>query len=803
MIIPDKAEVINRIETNLPKEIINDNIWIAYYFKQQENGKVTKPPCANKGYTVDGHGVSFEKACEDGYPGILITKDSPYIAFDIDDLQAKMHKRAFSFDLLSREFQDFLLTYPTYIEYSPSKCGLRILAKCHDKKTLLTRPGWSKLSNEKCIGGELFLHRGYVTITGDVLKNSRSLLTIPDSHLLGWAVAKTVDEKNPTKKETDSFGIHNINAIKECLSLCKLDQSNVVKKAYLNLFQQEYGHYDYWLKILQALHDYATKSGKVSETLQLAIDWSREDAASFQSENDIITKWDSFGRTENTITYKTLLKLAQLLRFQWPKPAYDKKGNPTGGPAVNENENFKYLINKLGIEFYRDDFSQEYYVKVDDKLKSKYFQGDIDTFEFFDLIGPFEDKTLSSRMWEISQDYGYTNVVKNTIEALFFAYFKKSLKRFNFMEMWLSVPGDQLPYNLREPNTDINKSNLNYLLSLIPIASTHNPELIRKYFETFFFEMTMPIYNPLRKFSGRSFALILSGRGGTHKTTFFQMLFPQFLSRILMTSQTEKLKSDKSKRDMERALTSHALVCVDEFDMFYDPNDDALFKNLVTTDRPDFTEIYAKKTSKPNRQAVLAGTTNKEYIPFSPDCNRQFALIKITDPIDTSGMELINWHHFYRHYVALGRKNLSTKPWQFTQEDYATQYKDNEFFRASSNLEQSLRAVFDFDCTLKHHKEPYDFNTISSAQTDKRLIKVKDIRAALVQYNPSGHASFTEAAIKNQIEYLCGKYTNTLIDPKPLKLCKGQIYKGKVFVDKRPCGYLMPPKFTEFTDILN
>jgi hypothetical protein len=122
MILPVKSEIIRNIESNLPLEILKDNIWIAYYFKEQPNGKITKPPMSSKGYTVkeNAKGFKFEEVCKDGYPGILLTKDNEYVAFDIDDDLAKNGTRKFSLELLSLEFQEFLLKYPSYTELSPS-----------------------------------------------------------------------------------------------------------------------------------------------------------------------------------------------------------------------------------------------------------------------------------------------------------------------------------------------------------------------------------------------------------------------------------------------------------------------------------------------------------------------------------------------------------------------------------------------------------------------------------------------------------------------------------------------------------
>ena len=103
-------------------------------YKQNNNGTYSKPPCSDKGHTIkDGSkGVTFEEAIKDGYPGIKTTKETNLIAFDVDDKAAKLGKKAFRIDELSDKFKTFVTDSDSYMELSPSGCGVRVLMSCDD-----------------------------------------------------------------------------------------------------------------------------------------------------------------------------------------------------------------------------------------------------------------------------------------------------------------------------------------------------------------------------------------------------------------------------------------------------------------------------------------------------------------------------------------------------------------------------------------------------------------------------------------------------------------------------------------------
>ena len=84
---PNKEKLIKQIKNNFPLVQQSEPIWLAYEFKQKSNGTFTKPPLSRLGHTVkdDKLGMTFDRVCKDGYPGIKTNKHTTLIAFDIDE----------------------------------------------------------------------------------------------------------------------------------------------------------------------------------------------------------------------------------------------------------------------------------------------------------------------------------------------------------------------------------------------------------------------------------------------------------------------------------------------------------------------------------------------------------------------------------------------------------------------------------------------------------------------------------------------------------------------------------------------
>jgi len=773
---PNKEDIIKSILENFPESFLAKPIWVAYYYKKQKNGKYTKPPVDGKAIAKGAKGKPFNEVIKLGFPGILMNDQHDLIAFDIDDNEAKLGRRRFGVHLFSDEFSQFVMSSNSYMEYSPSKCGARILMRCPDKHLIHGRPAL----NEDCIGGELFANSGYVTITGDFIAGE-DFSTVSAEQALQWA-SKTEEVAEVVEFPKSHIKMPSIKDVAAALNVCKLTQSTQVKNAYQEVTGQSYNHYDYWLKILAACHHYAKETDQLMDVAQLIVEWSQTDDVAYESEEDVLSTFGSFGnKTDNKITYSTLFKFAKLLRFDWPRPAYDSKGNLTGGPELNSVKNYEYLMSYYEIELIQEVMTGKIFVKGDKDILHKYFKRG----SFFGMVGPFTQDALVHAAWTMAQEEGYGSVPQSTIRTQILGYFNTYCKQESLLKLWLETPRNQLPDDLLEEGTDPALSNLEYLLSCFTFSPNQNIELIRNYFKVFFYELTMPIYNPTRIFSMRSFMLVLAGREHTYKSTFFEELFPHSFSRDFVTSSKETLKDGKSQRDLQRSLTTSAIVVIDEFEIFYNKANDSLFKTIVTSDRMDFTDIYKTTTDKSNRMAVLAGTTNKTHFPFERDSNRRFALVHV-DAIDTDAMRKINWHTFYRWFVKTGKEALARGKylWKAGQSMTDLQYLENEKYRAQSNLEVVFHEIFDM------YAEPGDIGKITSVQTSEYLMSMAQIKHAIKMHDPD--IRIKPAELKHLASQVSARYSKTTNKYEELPCCKGTVSNG-IFKQGQWTKYMMPP----------
>jgi len=811
-----------RIKKHLPVELLEQEIWLAYYLKPEtatdkHTGKpyvkYTKPPV--KGYSVSEDlkkpTKSFDKVIKDGLPGIQTNPSNDIVAFDIDDLDLKKQKsspdfKPFSISSLPQEFREWLSDKDAYTEISPSMCGARILFRCDEKIDL---PGRGTLLKDKCIGGELFANSGYVTITGNHV-SGKSIPKVSAKEIQQWIKQKEVIENlyklNPATREVYKTTPERINRqhmpklyeIEEALSLCKLDKNLAITEAYKSIMNQDYSHYDFWLKIMAACYDYGEKTDQLVEVLQHVITWSQTDPESYVSDEDILTHWQTLSADEGpAITYSTLFKFANLLQFKWPKEQF-KRGKPTGRPMVNEVINFKYLLNYYGLKITREPATQLLYVSGDQTVLENYFVIPQITDFFFGRVGPFTDEHLIGVLHIFAQANKYDNIPKGSVSPIIKTILQHVPPQKSILHDWVLTKYEDLPENFKEPGTDPANSTLDFIMSCFTFQDDQDLKLARKQFKAFFSGIMMPIYNPKRIFANHNFMLILTGPENCRKTTFFQQLLPPILGNQLIATSVETLGSDKSLRDFQIKLASGALLVIDEFEIFYNRKNDSHFKSLVTASHVDFVPIYAKQSIRQERQAALAGTTNKTHLPMEQDGSRRIALVKVLF-VDTSKLMKVRWHTFYRGITLDGLRFMKQWqqtgkglfPWQLSKSDIGLQYAANEESRAQTDLEIVLRELFNFNAPFPGLK------VITSVQTDKRwLWKITELRNHIEH---EGKLDVSPSYLKNVLLKMCGKWTKTALQAQqlPNTISKATIKNGCI-KQGQYTRWFMPPRIVEF-----
>ena len=184
--------------------------------------------------------------------------------------------------------------------------------------------------------------------------------------------------------------------------------------------------------------------------------------------------------------------------------------------------------------------------------------------------------------------------------------------------------------------------------------------------------------------------LILVGRGGIMKTTFFAMLLPPQLRQYFINDSTGAY----TDKDFMEAFSSKALICLDEFETVFGKNLSA-FKSNITKTTFSIRRPYDKYRSELPHRGALGGTTNSRQF-ITDEENRRYSpwiVESILSPIDHP----IDYDHVYAQAVALGREVAAhpkgTEPlWTYwlTRNDIELMQRHNRIFMVANYAEEQI-----------------------------------------------------------------------------------------------------------------
>lgn len=123
--------------------------------------------------------------------------------------------------------------------------------------------------------------------------------------------------------------------------------------------------------------------------------------------------------------------------------------------------------------------------------------------------------------------------------------------------------------------------------------------------------------------------IILVGKGGIFKTTFFNYLLPPSLREYYL-NESAAIYTDK---DHMESFACKALLCMDEFDSTIGRNLNA-FKSNITKLQFSIRRPYDRFRSDLMHRASVAGTTNNQQIITDLENRRSVSSPKATEPMD-------------------------------------------------------------------------------------------------------------------------------------------------------------------------
>jgi predicted P-loop ATPase len=166
-------------------------------------------------------------------------------------------------------------------------------------------------------------------------------------------------------------------------------------------------------------------------------------------------------------------------------------------------------------------------------------------------------------------------------------------------------------------------------------------------------------------------ALVLQGKTGIRKSTFFRTLAGQWFNDTF---------KDSSSKDELLTLHRHWILEWGEIEKVFGKRQAADIKPFITTTHDCFREPYGRKTAQFPRQQILVGSTNESQFLVDSTGNRRYWVIPVAVPrIDTDSLARER-DSIWAAAVALYR---SGHPWHLSEIEEAASAANNERFSAS------------------------------------------------------------------------------------------------------------------------
>ena len=186
-----------------------------------------------------------------------------------------------------------------------------------------------------------------------------------------------------------------------------------------------------------------------------------------------------------------------------------------------------------------------------------------------------------------------------------------------------------------------------------------------------------------RQLTGNALTPLLIGRQGCGKTRFCKILLPEELRDYY----NDKINF-KNEFDLNIALTSFALINIDEFDKTTS-SQQIVLKYLLSSADVKFRPPYGKTIKQFRRYTSFIGTTNQMKPLVDPTGSRRFVCVGVTGKINFE--DTINHRQLYAQ--ALRLFNAGERYW-LDEAEIQTLIKENEPFQKLNDLVEMIGETF-------------------------------------------------------------------------------------------------------------
>ena len=186
-----------------------------------------------------------------------------------------------------------------------------------------------------------------------------------------------------------------------------------------------------------------------------------------------------------------------------------------------------------------------------------------------------------------------------------------------------------------------------------------------------------------KQLTGNALTPLLIGRQGCGKTRFCKILLPPELRDYY----NDKINF-KNEFDLNIALTSFALINIDEFDKTTS-SQQIVLKYLLSSADVKFRPPYGKTIKQYRRYTSFIGTTNQQKPLVDPTGSRRFACIGVTGNINFND----DLNHQQLFAQALHLFNKGERYW-LEDDEIKTLIKENESYQRMNDLVEMIGETF-------------------------------------------------------------------------------------------------------------
>ena len=221
-----------------------------------------------------------------------------------------------------------------------------------------------------------------------------------------------------------------------------------------------------------------------------------------------------------------------------------------------------------------------------------------------------------------------------------------------------------------------------YIADLAKRVPTDQPHW-EKYLRMWLIGMVAQWRESDKQLTGNALTPLLIGRQGCGKTRFCKILLPPELRDYY----NDKINF-KNEFDLNIALTSFALINIDEFDKTTNSQQIVLKFHLSSSD-VKFRPPYGKTIKQYRRYTSFIGTTNQMKPLIDPTGSRRFVCVGVTGNINFED----NLNHKQLFAQALHLFNKGERFW-LNSKEIATLIEENEPFQKLNDLVEMIGETF-------------------------------------------------------------------------------------------------------------